>query len=151
MVEKTKKSWEEILLRPLNFIIGIILIWLIVLTVIIVEEEKRLNTLYQTIGTGNGIKATNTSSRLYSYHTRNTSYILKSYSGYYLITYSPNASVNFTVTNQNGKDITGNITNPEYSNLPTKIEFNSPSPTELVTLNYTSISDFNLERLEIMI
>ena len=129
----------------------IMLIWLIVLTIVVVNESRETKTLYINNGANNTMKASTSSKILYTYHTRNTSSILQSYNGKYLVTYSPNGSVNFTVTNQYGKDITSGINVPEYKNLPTEVTFNSTDPTDIIVLNYTSNNDFNLERLEILI
>lgn len=129
----------------------VILIWLIVLTIIVVDENKQTTTLYINNGANNTIKASSSPKILYTYHTRNTSSILQSYNGKFLVTYSPIGSVNFTVTNQYGKNVTSNINNPEHENLPTEVSFNSTEITDILTLNYSSNNDFNLERLEILI
>jgi hypothetical protein len=129
----------------------VMLIWLIVLTVIIADENKQITTLYINNGANNTMKASSASKILYTYHTRNNNSILQSYSGKFLVTYSPIGSVNFTVTNQYGKNVTSNISNPKHVNLPTEVSFNSTEITDILTLNYSSNDDFDLERLEILI
>ena len=149
MNEKNIATKTNLYEKIIFFSLIVILAWLIVITIEVFKKEKHEKTLYTDIGKLNSIKASNTYKKLYDYHTRNKSMSLKSYKGNYSITYSPIGSVQFTVTNEYGEDITGKIENPEYINTPTVVEFNSERPMGVVTLNYKCNSNFNLQRLEI--
>lgn len=132
-------------------VLVVFLIWLIIITVEITKNKNDTTTLYINNGTNNTISSSNVEKKLYTYYTRNLSTVLKSYKGKFLVTYNPIGSVEFSVTNQTGKNITGNITNSKYENVPTVVEFNSTEPTGILILNYKTNINFTLERLEILI
>lgn len=146
--------------RKLNntFIISIVLMFFtlaalaiaIVALYLSIQEEKKINLFTKGVSESKLLTATSPKI-LFTYYTQSQDLTLQKYSGYYSVTVNNSSAINFTVTDESGRDITGKIERGG-NNLPTKVYYSSKNDISEINLNYTTSNDsIVLQRIDIIL
>ena len=141
-----------------SFYTSFILIFISLVSMIIASvalylamENKNKDTLYLK-GQNDSILASSNSPRnLFTYYTENNDRKLKKYQGQYEIILSNSTDIIFTVTDQSGHNLTGDVIS-QGPNIATIVKFKSSNNISQIKLNYeTSRSDIILYRVDIVL
>ena len=144
-----KKSTQNLIFSSFNMLLVFISLIISSLALYFALNDKQKITLFTKGVSDSKILSSSTNRTLYNYYISNDNLNIKK--GYYEVTVNEPTSINFTVTDGNDKNITGNIENGK-SNLPTKIYFDTQSNTSQIKLKYnTNNSNIILYRIDIMI